>query len=142
MMKKVIQFGLLTALMGTLCAAQQSSVQREGNTWTSVVTGSLSGVRNLHIKVEIGNVKVQGGQSQGINYAIRGRSFVSPDDVQVMIVPALAHRFQVPRSGAGGEGRQVCRRAHQTRGREKGGQAEIGRQGQEEVMISSQSWIR
>ena len=25
---------------------------------------------------------------------------------------------------------------------QKGGQAEIGRQGQEEVMISSQSWIR
>jgi DUF4097 and DUF4098 domain-containing protein YvlB len=80
MMKKVIQFGLLTALMGTLCAAQQSSVQREGNTWTSVASGSLSGIRNLHIKVGIGNVKVQGGQAQGINYVIRSRSFESAED--------------------------------------------------------------
>ena len=35
-------------------------------------------------------------------------------------------------------GQSSCQKA----GRQKGGQAEIGRQGQEEVMISSQSWIR
>ena len=35
-------------------------------------------------------------------------------------------------------GQSDCQKA----GRQEGGQAEIGRQGQEEVMISSQSWIR
>jgi len=80
MRKNAIQIGLLTVLLVTLSAAQQSSVQREGNTWTSVTTGSLSGVHNLHIKVEMGDVKVQGGQSQGINYAIRSRSFESSEE--------------------------------------------------------------
>jgi hypothetical protein len=80
MRKLAIQIGLLTAIVATWCAAQQSSVQREGNTWTSVATGSLSGVHNLHIKMEIGNVKVQGGQTQGINYAIRSRSFESSEE--------------------------------------------------------------
>ena len=80
MRKNVIQLSLLTVLVATLCAAQQNSVQREGNTWTSVATGSLSGVHNLHIKVEMGDVKVQGGQTQGINYAIRSRSFESSEE--------------------------------------------------------------
>lgn len=79
MMKKAIQFGLLTALMATLCAAQ-SSVQKEGNNWTSVATGSLAGVHNLQIRVQIGNVKVQGGATQGINYVIRNKSYESAED--------------------------------------------------------------
>src|SRR5512141_1478695 len=79
MIKRIFQLGLVTALMATLCAAQ-SSVQKEGNNWTSVATGSLSGVHNLHIKVEIGNVKVQGGSTQGINYVIRSRSYESSEE--------------------------------------------------------------
>jgi large subunit ribosomal protein L21 len=46
--------------------------------------------------------------------------------------------------GAEGQGREekAGQSSCQKAGRQKGGQAEIGRQGQEEVMISSQSWIR
>ena len=79
MIRKQIQFGLVTALMVTLCAAQ-GSIQKEGNNWTRVATGSLSGVHNLRIKVEIGNVKVQGGSTQGVNYVIRDRSYESSED--------------------------------------------------------------
>ncbi len=74
MLKNISKFGLLVALMATLCVAQQSSIQKEGNNWTSLASGSLSGVHKLHIKVETGAVKVQGGSTTGINYVIRNKS--------------------------------------------------------------------
>jgi len=79
MIKNLIKLGLLL-LLTTLCAAQQGSVQKEGNNWTSVVNGALSGVRNLHIKVQVGAVHVQGGSSQGITYVIRDKSYESSED--------------------------------------------------------------
>jgi len=75
MMKKLFQSALLAALLATWCVAQQSSIQKEGSNWTSVASGSLSGAHNLHIKVEIGAVKVQGGSAQGINYVVRSKSY-------------------------------------------------------------------
>ena len=78
MRRNIIQFGLLVVLVTTLCAAQQ--VQKEGNNWISVASGTLTGARNLHIKVEIGAVKVQGGQVQGINYVIRNKSYEPSED--------------------------------------------------------------
>jgi hypothetical protein len=75
MIKKLFQFGLLAALTVTLGVAQQSSVQKEGDNWISMTSGSLSGVHNLHIKVEIGAVKVQGGSTPGISYVIRNKSY-------------------------------------------------------------------
>jgi hypothetical protein len=79
-MRNITKIGLLAALLATLCAAQQSSVQKEGGNWINVVNGSLSGVRNLHIKVEVGAVRVQGGSSQGISYVIRNRSYEGSED--------------------------------------------------------------
>src|SRR5579864_2719832 len=76
--KTLMKIGLL--LVATLCAAQQGSVQREDGSWTNVVNGSLTGVRNLHIKVEVGAVRVEGGSSQGISYVIRNRSYESSED--------------------------------------------------------------
>jgi hypothetical protein len=80
MRKTLAKFGTLVALLATICVAQQSSVQKEGNYWTNVVNGSLTGVRNLHIKVEVGAVRVQGGGSQGISYVIRNRSYEGSED--------------------------------------------------------------
>src|ERR1700730_1221376 len=80
MQKTLAKFGMLAALLATMCVAQQSSVQKEGNYWTNVVSGSLSGVRNLHIKVEVGAVRVQGGTSQGISYVIRNKSYEGSED--------------------------------------------------------------
>lgn len=80
MRKTSTKLGLLAALLATVCAAQQSSVQREGNSWTDVVSGSLAGVRSLHIKVEVGAVRVQGGSTQGISYVIRNKSSESSED--------------------------------------------------------------
>ncbi|HJT71448.1 MAG TPA: hypothetical protein VJ731_14710 [Terriglobales bacterium] len=79
MRKTLSKFGLLV-LLATTCFAQQGSVQKEGNYWTSLVNGSLSSVRNLHIKVDVGTVRVQGGSSQGITYAIRNKSYEGSED--------------------------------------------------------------
>ncbi|HTJ88379.1 MAG TPA: hypothetical protein VL349_14015 [Terriglobales bacterium] len=80
MQKTITKFGLLAILITTLCGAQQTSIQKEGSNWVSVVTGSLAGARNLHIQVEIGTVHVQGGSTQGINYVIRNRSYEGSED--------------------------------------------------------------
>jgi hypothetical protein len=80
MLKNIFKFALLAGMITTLGLAQQSSIQKEGGNWTSTVNGSLSGVRNLHIKVEVGAVRVEGGSSQGITYVIRNRSYESSED--------------------------------------------------------------
>src|SRR5438128_10210043 len=79
-MKNLTKLGLLTALLATLCAAQQAPKQKEGHNWTSVINGSLSGARNVHIKVEVGAVRVEGGSNQGITYIIRNKSYESSED--------------------------------------------------------------
>jgi DUF4097 and DUF4098 domain-containing protein YvlB len=53
--------------------AQESHINREGGAWGQEITGSLSGVKNLRVKVDMGAVIVRGGQQQGISYAIHTR---------------------------------------------------------------------
>jgi hypothetical protein len=80
MQKTLTKFGLLSVLLATVCVAQQSSLEREGSSWANAVSGTLANARNLHIKVEVGAVRVQGGSSQGITYVIRNRSYESSED--------------------------------------------------------------
>src|ERR1019366_8920963 len=53
--------------------AQETHVTREGGDWGQEITGSLAGVKNLRVKVDMGSVVVRGGQQQGINYVIHTR---------------------------------------------------------------------
>lgn len=80
MRKSLIQLGLLAAILATLCAAQQTSIQRENGNWTRTTAGSLAGVRNLRIKLEIGSVHVQGGSTQSINYLIHDVSYEGSEE--------------------------------------------------------------
>jgi DUF4097 and DUF4098 domain-containing protein YvlB len=80
MFNNLSKFGLLVTLTATLCVAQQGSVQKEGGHWTSVANGSLAAVHNLHIRVEAGAVRVEGGSNQGINYVIHNKSYESSED--------------------------------------------------------------
>jgi hypothetical protein len=80
MRKTISKFGLLITLMATLCVAQQGSIQKEGNHWTSVANGSLSGVHKLHIQVQSGAVHVQGGSAPGMSYVIHNKSYESSED--------------------------------------------------------------
>ena len=78
MRKTIIQTVLLLA--ATWCAAQQGSVQREDNAWTSVASGTLAGVHNLRIQIEAGGVEVEGSSGQGISYMIRNRSYEASEE--------------------------------------------------------------
>lgn len=53
--------------------AQETHVSREGGAWGQEITGSLAGVKNLRVKVDMGSVKVRGGQQQGISYVVHTR---------------------------------------------------------------------
>jgi DUF4097 and DUF4098 domain-containing protein YvlB len=75
-LKRSLQFvGLasLTALLALILIvesrAQETHISREGGAWGQEYTGSLSGVKNLRVKIDTGSVVVRGGQQQqGINY--------------------------------------------------------------------------
>lgn len=75
-MKHSLQIGILVAALGVgLAQAQQPSgtrVYREGNSWIEEITGSLPAARNVKLKTDMGNVRVQGG-AQGIGYTFRMR---------------------------------------------------------------------
>jgi hypothetical protein len=79
MRKTIFQLGLLLTA-ATLCLAQQGSIQREGNAWSSVANGTLTGVHTLHVRVDAGGVRVEGGAEQGISYVIRNKSYESSED--------------------------------------------------------------
>jgi DUF4097 and DUF4098 domain-containing protein YvlB len=63
-----------------LALAQQSRVYGDGGNWAQEVNGTLSAAKNLHIKVDIGSVRVVGGSQQGINYVVHSKAYVSSED--------------------------------------------------------------
>lgn len=82
-MKQSLQFVGLFAILVLLvpvALTQQSHISRDGDAWAQVIDGSLAGVRNLHVKVDMGCVVVNGGAPQGINYVVHMRSFSSSEE--------------------------------------------------------------
>jgi DUF4097 and DUF4098 domain-containing protein YvlB len=72
-LKRASQFVSLAsvlALLAPLALAQEAKVSREGGAWGQEITGSLAGVKNLRVKVDMGSVVVHGSQSQGISYVV------------------------------------------------------------------------
>jgi DUF4097 and DUF4098 domain-containing protein YvlB len=65
---------LLITSLALIANAQQVRVSREDGSWTEELTGTLSGARELHVQVDSGSVRVQGGPQQDITYSIRIRS--------------------------------------------------------------------
>jgi len=53
--------------------AQQARVYREGSVWIEESTGSLPAAANLSVRMDIGNVNVQGGNHSGIDYTLKKR---------------------------------------------------------------------
>jgi len=73
-LKKALQvmgLGSVLALLVPLVVAQDVHVTREGGSWGQEITGSLTAVKTLRIKVDMGSVVVHGGeQQQGIQYVV------------------------------------------------------------------------
>jgi hypothetical protein len=61
------------ALLASLAVAQETHVSREGGGWGQEITGSLAGVKNLRVKVDMGAVIVRGGSQQEISYTVHTR---------------------------------------------------------------------
>jgi DUF4097 and DUF4098 domain-containing protein YvlB len=71
---------LLASLAPLALTQQQSRIYREGSNWAEELTGSLTTTKNLKIKVDMGSVRVVGGQQTSINYLVRNRALNSSED--------------------------------------------------------------
>ncbi len=78
-MKRLFKLVAVLLLVLPVATAQQTRVFGDGGNWTQEITGSLTAVRNLRVKVDVGTVKVEGGSQQGINYVIRNHSYSSSE---------------------------------------------------------------
>jgi hypothetical protein len=81
-LKRSLQFvrlACLLAVLAPLTLAQETHMSHEGGSWGEVVKGSLAGVRNLRVKVDMGSVVVRGGNAQGINYSAHTRCYTSSE---------------------------------------------------------------
>jgi DUF4097 and DUF4098 domain-containing protein YvlB len=67
---QIVGLASVLALLAPLVLAQETHISREGGAWSQEITGSLASVKNLRVKVDMGSVKVLGGQQQGINYVV------------------------------------------------------------------------
>jgi DUF4097 and DUF4098 domain-containing protein YvlB len=67
---QIVGLANVLALLAPLALAQETHVTREGGDWAQQITGSLSAVKNLRVKVDMGSVVVRGGQQQDINYVV------------------------------------------------------------------------
>jgi DUF4097 and DUF4098 domain-containing protein YvlB len=77
-LKKICQLVAALFLIAPLLAAQENRVYREGDAWAREITGSLAVAKNLRVKVEAGNVRVEGG-SDSISYVIRNRAYADSE---------------------------------------------------------------
>jgi len=79
-LKKFSSSIAMLLLVIPLAMAQQSRVYGEGGNWAQEVNGTLSAAKNLHIKVDIGSVRVVGGSQQGISYVVHSKTYVSSEE--------------------------------------------------------------
>jgi DUF4097 and DUF4098 domain-containing protein YvlB len=80
MLKQISKLAAVLLFILPLASAQQSRVYGEGGNWTQEITGSLAGVKNLKVKVDIGSVRVQGGSQQDVTYVIHNHSYGGSED--------------------------------------------------------------
>ena len=77
-MKYAIKFAgvaIAAVALASLALAQEGRIYQEGGNWVQEVSGNLSAAKNLHVKLDTGSVKVQGGSQTDITYVIHRRSY-------------------------------------------------------------------
>src|SRR5215468_10458773 len=82
MVKRLSKFAgaiATVAFLASIASAQQVRVYRDGGAWIQEISGSLSAAKNLHIRVDFGSVRIQGGSQQDISYVIHTRSYTSDE---------------------------------------------------------------
>jgi hypothetical protein len=79
-LKRFCQFVCVLLLAAPFAQSQQAHVTQENGGWGQDVSGSLSGVKNLRIRVEAGGIRVQGGQQSDVTYAYHAHVSASSED--------------------------------------------------------------
>ena len=69
----------MLALLAPLVLAQETRVSHDGGSWNQEITGTLSGVKYLRVKVDMGTVVVRGAQQDGIHYIVRSKCGTSSE---------------------------------------------------------------
>jgi len=72
---QLVGFGCALALLVPLALAQEAHITRQDGGWQQVVSGTLAGVKNLRVKVDMGSLVIRGGQQQDINYVAHTLSY-------------------------------------------------------------------
>src|SRR5215471_15671255 len=70
----------MTVALVSLAVGQETRVYREGGNWAQSVTGNLEAARILRVKVDSGNVRVEGDSQSGVSYFIHRRAYTSSED--------------------------------------------------------------
>ena len=70
-------------LLAPLGAAQQGTISQEGSGWVQAINGTLAAAKVLHVQLDGGSVRVEGGSQQSIDYEVRNRaSGISEDEAR------------------------------------------------------------
>jgi hypothetical protein len=77
---RIVGLVSMLSLLAPLTISQETRVSHEGGAWGQEITGTLAGVKNLRVKVDMGSVVVHGGQQQGINYVVHTRAYTSSEE--------------------------------------------------------------
>jgi hypothetical protein len=78
--REILKLIAAVMLLASCAAAQQTRVSREGSGWVQETTGSLSAVKNLRVKVDIGSVRVEGSSRHDIGYVIHNRASTASEE--------------------------------------------------------------
>ncbi len=76
---KLVSIGAWLLALASLAVGQETRVYREGSNWVQEITGSLAAAKTLHVKVDMGSVRVEGSSQAGINYVIHSRAYTSSE---------------------------------------------------------------
>jgi len=79
-LKPLSKFAAVLLLVLPMATAQQTRVYGEGGNWIQEITGTLTAVKNLRVKVDVGSVRVNGGSQQSIDYTVRNHSYSGSED--------------------------------------------------------------
>jgi DUF4097 and DUF4098 domain-containing protein YvlB len=82
LVKRSLQFGCLLGVLILVApvVGQDTHISREGGAWTQVMNGSLTGVKNLRVKIDAGAVVLHGGPGQGIDYTFHMSAHTSSEE--------------------------------------------------------------
>jgi len=80
MLKTNFKIAIAALMLSAAAMAQQGKIYQDGGAWVQEVSGSLAGVKKLHVRVEAGAVHVEGGSQSGITYKMVTRVHSSSEE--------------------------------------------------------------